>query len=47
MRALALCAILLIARTRRPGRIRDPPAFSNASLKGSYSVLMTNWIAKI
>ncbi len=40
--ALALFTILLIAL---PGVLNasNPPAFSNGSLKGSYSVLMINW----
>jgi len=42
VRVLALCAILLIAV---PGVLAASatPAFSNGSLKGSYSVLMNNW----
>ena len=42
MRALVLFTILLIAL---PGVLNasGPPAFSNGSLKGSYSVLMNNW----
>jgi hypothetical protein len=42
VRALALFTILLIAQ---PGVLNASraPAFSNGSLKGSYSVLMINW----
>ncbi len=42
VRAVALLTILLVAL---PGVLgaSAPPAFSNGSLKGSYSVLMINW----
>jgi hypothetical protein len=42
VRALALFTLLLFAL---PGVLNasNPPAFSNGSLKGSYSVLMINW----